>query len=52
MNSALDNLYNELLQEADNEQPREEISDAERSRRWHEDKQVVIDKLKKASGRL
>eukprot|EP00904_Undaria_pinnatifida_P000154 jgi/Undpi1/10139/HiC_scaffold_28.g12593.m1 len=46
MNPALDKLYNELLLEADDEEPVEEVSDAERSRRWQEDKQVVIEKLK------
>ena len=49
MNPALDKLYNELLLEADDEEPVEEVSDAERSRRWQEDKQVVIEKLKAVS---
>lgn len=45
MNSALDKLYNELLNEAEQEEP-EEITDAERAKRFLEEKQVTIDKLR------
>ena len=45
MNSALDKLYSELLNEAEKEEP-EEITDAERAKRFLEEKQVTIDKLR------
>lgn len=45
MNSALDKLYNDLYNEVDNEKP-EEITDAERAKRFLAEKQVTIDKLK------
>lgn len=45
MNSALDKLYNELLNEAGNEEP-EEITDAEKAKRFLEEKQVTIEKLR------
>lgn len=45
MNSALDKLYNELLNEAEQGEP-EEITDAERAKRFLEEKQVTIDKLR------
>lgn len=45
MNSALDKLYNELLNDADREEP-EEITDAEKAKRFLEEKQVTMDKLR------
>lgn len=45
MNSALDKLYNELLEEAKKEEP-EEITDAEKAKRFLEEKQVTIDRLR------
>lgn len=45
MNSALDKLYNDLINEADQEPP-EEITDAERAKRFLAEKQVTISKLK------
>lgn len=45
MNSALDKLYNELLEQADNE-PEEELTEAERAKRFLAEKQITIEKLK------
>lgn len=45
MNSALDKLYSELLHQADDE-PAEEITDAEKAKRFLAEKQVTIEKLK------
>lgn len=51
MNSALDNLYEELLRNKvdDGEEPEEELTDAEKAKRFLEEKRVAIDKLKEAS---
>lgn len=51
MNSALDKLYNELLNDAEKGGP-EEITDAERAKRFLEEKQVTIDKLREVRMRL
>ncbi|CAM9844118.1 unnamed protein product [Ectocarpus fasciculatus] len=48
MNSALDKLYNELLEQADNE-PEEELTEAERAKRFLAEKQITIEKLKEIS---
>eukprot|EP00752_Nemacystus_decipiens_P004683 g4271.t1 len=48
MNSALDKLYTELLNEAEIGEP-EEITDAERAKRFLQEKQVTIDKLREIS---
>ena len=45
MNSALDKLYAELLSEADKEEP-EEITDAEKAKRFLAEKQITIEKLR------
>lgn len=50
MNSALDKLYNDLINEADQEPP-EEITDAERAKRFLAEKQVTIAKLKEVNRR-
>lgn len=53
MNSALDNLYEELLRKVDDdEEPEEELTDAEKAKRFLEEKRVAIDKLKEASVRV
>lgn len=51
MNSALDKLYNDLINAADKEPP-EEITDAERAKRFLEEKQVTIEKLKEVRAEL
>ncbi|CAM9277889.1 unnamed protein product, partial [Pylaiella littoralis] len=48
MNSALEKLYDDLINEADKEPP-EEITEAERAKRFLAEKQVTIEKLKEAS---
>ncbi|CAM9984852.1 unnamed protein product [Scytosiphon promiscuus] len=48
MNSALDKLYSELLHQAD-EDPVEEITDAEKAKRFLVEKQITIEKLKEIS---
>ncbi|CAM9154596.1 unnamed protein product, partial [Hapterophycus canaliculatus] len=48
MNSALDKLYSELLHQAD-EEPVEEITDAEKAKRFLAEKQITIEKLKEIS---
>lgn len=45
MNPALDKLYSELLHQAD-EEPAEEITDAEKAKRFLAEKQITIEKLK------
>ncbi len=45
MNSALDKLYAELLSEVDKEEP-EEITDAEKAKRFLAEKQITIEKLR------
>lgn len=47
MNSALEKLYDDLINEADKEPP-EEITEAERAKRFLAEKQVTIEKLKEA----
>lgn len=48
MNSALDNLYDELLRQADQE-PGEEITETEKAKRFLEEKRVAVEKLREAS---
>lgn len=48
MNSALDNLYDELLRHADQEIPREEITEAEKAKRFLEEKRLAVERLKEA----
>lgn len=49
MNTALDKLYNELLNQADGEEAEEEITLEERTKRFLAEKNIVISKLKEAS---
>lgn len=45
MNSALDNLYDELLRHVDENEHEGELTDAEKTKRFSEEKQIVIEKL-------
>lgn len=47
MNSALDNLYDDLLRQADQE-PGEEITEAEKAKRFLGEKRVAVEKLREA----
>lgn len=49
MNSALEKLYAELLNEVDKEEP-EEITDAEKAKRFLAEKQITIEKLREVRG--
>lgn len=46
MHSALDNLYNELLRHADENDHEGEITDAEKAKSFSEEKRIVNEKLR------
>lgn len=49
MNEALGKLYDDLLSHVDDATPEEEITEAERAKRFLEEKRVAIGKLKEVS---
>lgn len=48
MNSALDKLYDDLLRQTDEEEPKEKITEAENANRFLEEKRIAVETLKEA----